>query len=437
MKIKTIEKVKPKMNLVANTDFKIVGADSGRNQTGFHNLPNGDCKGFYTSRFKGGCFLMPDLSAAEVKMVAGTAGETKMIQAFKDGLDIHNFNASVIFDIPIEEVNKNQRKIAKGVTFGILYGSTTKALALNYFKGDIEKAEDLLHNFFDRFPKLKEYVDAKHAQSDQYHYITNYTNRILYIEDLILKSGEPDTGSRHRRAQNVGIQGGSEDVAGWIDWNIAMHFLENKMYSKTAMFIHDSFELDIFPTELFDTVTFCDKLLNHDTAEKWDIPMSSDVVVGPSIGQEIEISTKTLQQILTDPKDAELKQKMIEQGIINEVIQTDSDTTKWHYVKLDCPKSGPGTIEDVYEMVHGIPENPNGWETAYKKIIEVNKEENKANDIDDYVSWKLLMQGSHAPLKSNFGEHITKGVREYLILNELRDDYWEGYEPGIINEYDA
>ena len=101
MKIKTIEKVKPKMNLVANTDFKIVGADSGRNQTGFHNLPNGDCKGFYTSRFKGGCFLMPDLSAAEVKMVAGTAGETKMIQAFKDGLDIHNFNASVIFDIPI------------------------------------------------------------------------------------------------------------------------------------------------------------------------------------------------------------------------------------------------------------------------------------------------------------------------------------------------
>ena len=70
-------------------------------------------------------------------------------------------------------------------------------------------------------------------------------------------------------------------------------------------------------------------------------------------------------------------------------------------------------------------------------IIPVLGVWNKANDIDDYVSWKLLMQGSHAPLKSNFGEHITKGVREYLILNELRDDYWEGYEPGIINEYDG
>ncbi len=69
-----------------------------------------------------------DLSAAEIKMVAGTANEETMIQAFKDGLDIHNFNASKIFNIPIEEVNKNQRKIAKGVSFGILYGSTVKAL---------------------------------------------------------------------------------------------------------------------------------------------------------------------------------------------------------------------------------------------------------------------------------------------------------------------
>ena len=439
MRVIKTKPIKPNLIMVANTDFKIVGADSGRNQTGFHNLPNGDCKGFYTSRFKGGCFLMPDLSAAEVKMVAGTAGEETMIQAFKDGLDIHNFNASKIFNIPIEEVNKNQRKIAKGVTFGILYGSTVKALALNYFKGDVAKAQELLDNFFNQFPKLKKYVDEKHNQSDQYGYINNYTNRILYIEDIMLKSGKPDVGSRHRRAQNVGIQGGSEDVAGWIDWNIAMYFLENKMLSKTVMFIHDSFELDIFPTELFETIKFCDKLLNHDTAEKWAIPMSSDVVVGPSIGQEIEISTKTLQEILTskDEEDIELKQKMIEQGIINQVINIDSNTTKWNYVKLGCPKSGPGTIEDVYEMIEGTKENPNGWRTAYKEIIEVNKEENKNNDIQDYISWKLLMQGSHAPLKSNFGENVTKGTREYLILNELRDDYWNGYEPGIVNIYDG
>lgn len=388
---------------------------------------------------------MPDLSAAEVKMVAGTAGEEKMIQAFKDGLDIHNFNASKIFNIPVEQVNKNQRKIAKGVTFGILYGSTTKALALNYFKGDVNQAEELLNNFFNEFPKLKKFVEEKHAESDKYGYVTNYTNRILYIEDITRKGKnggeEIDKGSRHRRAQNVPIQGGSEDIAGWIDYNIAMHlmgqdeldeFKDNKklMLSKTSMFIHDSFEIDTFPTELFDMITFCDKLINEVTPKLWNIPMSSDVVIGPSIGQEIEVSTIPLKDILTkdDEKCKELKSALVEQGIMNKIISTDSDVTKWHYIKLDCPSSGPGTIEDVKEMIEGIPENPNGWESAYKMIIPVNKEKNESEDQEEYISWKLLMQGSHAPLKSNFGGDVHKGVREYIILNELKDDYWDGYE---------
>lgn len=402
---------------------------------------------------------MPDLSAAEIKMVAGTANEETMIQAFKDGLDIHNFNASKIFNIPIEEVNKNQRKIAKGVSFGILYGSTVKALALNYFKGDVEKAQKLLDDFFASFPKLKKFIDAKHAEAKKYGYVTNYTNRILYLEPVYKKdrttgksTGEVDEGSRDRRAQNVPIQGGSEDVAGWIDYNIAMHLLgkddlleediedaknhgvvinRKPMLSKTSMFIHDSFEIDIFPTELFDMIKYCDWLINIKTPRYWDIPMSSDVVVGPSIGQEIEVSTIPLKEILTNKEDEKctnLKSALVEQGIMNEIIAIDSDVTKWHYIKLDCPSSGPGTIEDVDEMVKGIPENPNGWESAYKKVIEVNKEINKENDKSEYISWALLMQGSHAPLKSNFGKNVTKGVREYIILNELKDDYWEGYE---------
>ncbi len=64
MKVKSIKNVNPNLTLVANTRFKVVSADSGRNQcrpqtSGWHNLPNGDCKGFFTSRFKGGCYLMP------------------------------------------------------------------------------------------------------------------------------------------------------------------------------------------------------------------------------------------------------------------------------------------------------------------------------------------------------------------------------------------
>ena len=82
-----------------------------------HNIPNGDCKGFYTSRFKGGALLMPDLSAAEVKTVAGAAHEDSMLEAFKKGLDIHRYNASVAFNKPIEEVTKKENKFTKIINY--------------------------------------------------------------------------------------------------------------------------------------------------------------------------------------------------------------------------------------------------------------------------------------------------------------------------------
>ncbi len=61
MKVKVVNEIKPNRMIVTNPDFKITSADSGRNKCGFHNIPNGDCKGFFTSRYKGGSILMPDL----------------------------------------------------------------------------------------------------------------------------------------------------------------------------------------------------------------------------------------------------------------------------------------------------------------------------------------------------------------------------------------
>lgn len=377
-----------------------------------HNIPNGDCKGFYTSRFKGGALLMPDLSAAEVKTVAGAAHEDSMLEAFKKGLDIHRYNASVAFNKPIEEVTKNERSISKGITFGILYGSTVRNLALSYFKGDINEAQALLDKFYEGFPKLKTFIDEKHRQAATLGAVPTITNRIIYVEDKHLKNGLLDTGSRDRRSQNLPIQGGSEDIAGWIAYNLSMYYYKNNMKSKLEMMIHDSFETDVFPTELFDIIKFSDKLLNHDTAKYWDVPMSSDVVIGPSIGQECDLKVLDLKDAL---QDEEIKSKIIKENVISKL----TDVTKWHYIKLE------GCIDDITELVYGIPENPNGWTSAYKEVIELAHDENKEKDETDYMSWSRMTQSSHAPLQSNFGKNIAKGEREFLILNELRDDYWD------------
>lgn len=382
---------------------------------GFHNIPNGDCKGFFTSRYKGGSILMPDLSAAEVKTVAGAAKEDSMLEAFAKGLDIHKFNASVAFNKPIEEVTKNERSISKGITFGILYGSTVKNLALSYFKGNVEEAQALLDKFYEGFPKLKTFIDAKHKEAKDTGMVSTITNRLIYVEPKYQVRGGfsvLDEGSRDRRAQNFPIQGGSEDIAGWIAYNLAMFYYNNNMKTKLVMMIHDSFENDVFPTELFDVIKFQDKLLNHDTKEYWDVPISSDVVIGPSIGQECEIKTMTVKEAL---QDEEIKQKIIKENVIGKLTNVE----KWHYVELE------GQIDDITELVYGTKEDPNGWTSAYKEVIEINHEENASKDEDSYLSWSRMTQASHAPLQSNFGENIAKGTREFLVLNELRDDYWD------------
>lgn len=335
-----------------------------------------------------------------------------MLEAFKKGLDIHRYNASVAFNKPIEEVTKNERSISKGITFGILYGSTVRNLALSYFKGDIDEAQALLDKFYTGFPKLKTFIDKKHEEARTLGAVSTITNRIIYVEKKYTKGGAEDTGSRDRRAQNLPIQGGSEDIAGWIAYNLAMYYYKNNMKSKLEMMIHDSFETDVFPTELFDIIKFSDKLLNHDTAKYWDVPMSSDVVIGPSIGQECDLKVLDLKDAL---KDEDIKNKIIKENIIDKL----TNVTKWYYIKLE------GNIDDITELVYGIPENPNGWTSAYKEVIELAHDEHKQEDSSEYVSWNRMTQSSHAPLQSNFGKNIVKGKREFLILNELRDDYWD------------
>lgn len=338
-----------------------------------------------------------------------------MLRAFEQGLDIHKFNASVAFNKPIEEVTKNERSISKGITFGILYGSTVKNLALSYFKGNVEEAQELLDKFYEGFPKLKTYIDAKHKEAADHGMVSTITNRLIYVEPkfhLINNIPTEDTASRDRRSQNFPVQGGSEDIAGWIAYNLSKFYYDNNMKTKLVMMIHDSFENDVFPTELFEVVKFQDKLLNYDTKEYWNVPISSDVVIGPSIGQECEIKTMPVKEAL---QNEEIKNKIVNENLISKLTNVD----KWHYVELE------GQLDDINELVYGIPENPNGWTSAYKEVIELNLEENKKEDSETYLSWNRMTQASHAPLQSNFGENIAKGKREFLVLNELRDDYWD------------
>jgi hypothetical protein len=156
-------------DMVLQTDFLVNMADSGRWKATMHTLPAGDTiKGIIQSRYKGGIIAMPDCSQAEVRMLARVANDENLIKAFRDGLDIHRYVASLTNNKPMEEITSTERKVAKSAVFGLVYGETEQAFADEHFGGDLSKALEVFGYFYKSFPNVKDYIDLSHKNYDDY-----------------------------------------------------------------------------------------------------------------------------------------------------------------------------------------------------------------------------------------------------------------------------
>ncbi|AWD93085.1 DNA polymerase [Bacillus phage vB_BceM-HSE3] len=193
-----------KEDVIIQTKFMPCSAETGRWRAGIHTIPTGAIvKDFYTSRFKGGTIAAPDFSQQEVRVMAAAAQEDKLLQAFRDGADIHLYNASQIFRLPPEEVTPMQRRFSKMASFSILYGASAYSVAQQYFKGNVRDAEEFFDNFYSAFPKVKDFIEARHREMQETGRVKVFTDRYLYIQP---KSDDPkDVSSALRNAQNYPI----------------------------------------------------------------------------------------------------------------------------------------------------------------------------------------------------------------------------------------
>lgn len=267
-------------------EFSINMADTGRWKSGMHNLPAGDAiKSIYTSRFKGGCVGMPDGSQMEVRTLAAECKDEGLLKAFRDKLDIHKYFASLIYQVPYEKVEKWQRGLAKNAVFGMIYGESEKAFADIYLNGDIERAREVFNGMFNGFPKIKEYIEKAQGQYLKFNKVTTITQRFINLNDP-----KADSNRMLRQAQNFPIQAAAEDLAGIILYKLCEFLKENNMKSKPFCFIHDSIEIDMHPDEVFKLVDKINWLFNVFPQQEFGVPVACDVPLGPSMGQEIEIS---------------------------------------------------------------------------------------------------------------------------------------------------
>jgi hypothetical protein len=266
-----------------------IGAGIIVHNSGFHTLSS-TVKYIYTSRFKGGVIAAPDASACEVKVLAAQAHEQNLLDAIAKGLDLHRFTASKIYHCTEEEVTKLQRKRAKSAVFGLIYGESVRSFADSNCNGNMAEANAVYDELFGAFPGIKGYIDDAHNQ-----YLTTgkvilpIVGRFISVDDMG-RSNSADKDKVLRQSQNCIIQGTAGDICGSILYKIFDIIAQNNLKSKPFCYIHDSIEIDIHPEELFRIINIASYAFNKYPSERFDVPISSDVVIGPSMGQEIDVS---------------------------------------------------------------------------------------------------------------------------------------------------
>jgi DNA polymerase-1 len=226
--------------------FIQTGTTTGRmasSNPNLQNIPIGSEKGKAIRE----AFLAPkgfklvafDYSQIELRIAAFLSGDKKLIQIFKSGEDVHTSVASYVFKVPKEEVNKEMRRRAKVINFGILYGMGVNALTQN-LGSDRKTAQEFYNSYFENFDGLAKYLDKTKEDANKFGYTKTFFGRRRYFEGI--KSKIPFIrASAERMAINAPIQGTSADIIKIamkkIDDFIAENKLEDKMH--LILQIHD------------------------------------------------------------------------------------------------------------------------------------------------------------------------------------------------------
>jgi DNA polymerase len=249
----------------------------------------------------------------EVKVLAAQAKEKNLLDAIAQGLDLHRFTASKIYHCTQEQVTSIQRKCAKAAVFGIIYGEAEKSFADSSCHGNMDEAKAIFGELFGNFPGIKDYIDESHKQYLETGKVTlPITGRFINVDDMDGGNNGGDKDRVLRQSQNVRIQGQAGDICGEILYKIFSLIEENNMKSKPFCYIHDSIEIDIHPEEVFKMIDIASYAFNKFPSEHFNVPISSDVVIGPSMGQEISVEELNPSK---DFKEAEIVLKGFEDDI--------------------------------------------------------------------------------------------------------------------------
>ncbi|MDG1185914.1 MAG: DNA polymerase, partial [Schleiferiaceae bacterium] len=192
--------------------------------------------------------LAADYSQIELRVIAALAKDEAMIEAFRNGEDIHKATAAKVFEVPLDEVTREQRSNAKTVNFGIVYGVSAFGLS-QQTDMNRKEAKAAIDGYFRTYPGIKAYMDEQVAFAREHGYVETITGRRRYLKDIESRNAVV-RGHSERNAVNAPIQGSAADIIKLAMIQIDSAMVAAGLKSKMLLQVHDELVFDAVEGEL-------------------------------------------------------------------------------------------------------------------------------------------------------------------------------------------
>ena len=233
-----------------------------------------------------GCSLVAvDYSQIELRVAAHMAGDLAMLEAFQEGRDIHTTTAAAIHNIPPEEVSSQQRRDAKAINFGLIYGMSAFGLTQTT-ELTLAEAEQFVETYFQRFPGIKRYLDDIREQAREIGYVETLLGRRRYFPQLATATNVNIRRREEREAINAPIQGTAADIMKLAMIAVAEQLTAAGLTGKILLQVHDELVLEVRDEEIEETIKLVKSAMED--VYSLQIPLTTEAQYGRDWGSLTE-----------------------------------------------------------------------------------------------------------------------------------------------------
>jgi DNA polymerase-1 len=282
-----------------HTSFNQVGAVTGRLASSDPNLQNIPTRtelghkvrqGFTAS--PGWVLLSVDYSQIELRIVADMSKDPAMCAAFQAGQDIHRITAAAIHGIPLDQVTKEQRRNAKAINFGLIYGMSAFGLSRSTDL-TLAESEEFVSSYFKQFPGVKGFLDGLRKSAAEKGYVETLLGRKRFFPNLKAQTNPNMRNREEREAINAPIQGTAADILKLAMIQIPNALINAGLAARMLLQVHDELVLECPQNELKDTARVVQDVMEN--AYTLSIPITTDANWGFNWGQLTPIDESTRQ----------------------------------------------------------------------------------------------------------------------------------------------